>query len=153
MREDDNLIRLAFHELTTDNDLFCQFDERHGVLLLNVENPFNDDDFRTILSIIDPYFVENGTLRGIIINSKKFPYWTSPHNRAQYLGFASQNHHKFKKIALCMNGFFPKIVLRVARNRIKGLIRIYKFNHIVEAQEWMLFKKPRKRKGLLRILD
>lgn len=134
----DVILELTFKEVTTNNDLFCQFDDHHGVLLLDVKNPFSAEDFQTVEKLIEPYFRENGELKGIIINSKKFPYWINAKNRAEYLNFASNNHHKFKKAALGMEGFFTKIVARIARGRVRPEIKIFKHNQIEKAQSWIL---------------
>ncbi len=129
---------VTFKETRTKNGLFCQFDEHHGVLLLDVLNPFTEEDFLTISEIIDPYFTERQELRGVIINSKKFPYWSSARNRTEYLGFANNNHYKFQKTALNMGGFFPKIIARIARGRVHPEIKIFKYNQIEKAQDWIL---------------
>ncbi len=131
-------LEITFKEITTENGLFCQFDDHHGVLLLDVKKPFTAKDFDTIYEIIEPYFRENGELRGIIINSKKFPYWSSANNRREYLEFASNNHFKFKKVALGMGGFFTKIVFRIARGRVRPELKIFKYNQIQKAQSWIL---------------
>ena len=136
----NNIIELTFKEITTENNLFCQFDELNGILLLDVKNPFSVDDFQTILTIIEPYFATHGELGGVIINSKKFPYWFDTQNRTEYLNFASKNHHKFKKVALGMGGFFTKIVARIARGRIYPEVKIFKYNQIEKAQSWILGK-------------
>ena len=135
---EEKFIELTFKETTTANQLFCQFDDHHGVLLLDVKNPFTQEDFEIISNIIDPYFETRGELSGVIINSKKFPYWSSAQNRSEYLNFASNNHHKFKKAALNMGGFFTKIVARIARGRVHPEIKIFKYNQISEAQDWIL---------------
>lgn len=129
---------VTFKEVTTANGMLCQFDDHHGVLLLDVKNPFTDNDFDVISSIVDPYFLSNGELRGVIINAKKFPYWTSAENRSQYIYFASRNHHKFKKVALGMGGFFIKIVARIGRSRVRPELKIFKYNQIEKAQDWIL---------------
>lgn len=135
---DDNIIEITFKEITTDNELFCQFDETHGVLLLDVKKPFTEDDFQTISNIIDPYYAAHGELSGVILNAKKFPYWNGSKNRSEYINFASANHHKFKKAALGMGGFFTKIVARIARSRVHPEVKIFKYNKIEEAQSWIL---------------
>ncbi len=138
MTKNDNL-ELTFKETTTENNLFCQFDDHNGILLLDVKNPFSDDDFETISSIIDPYYAKHGELKGIIINSKKFPYWSNTQNRTEYLNFARDNHYKFKKAALGMGGFFTKIIARIARGRAHPQIKIFKYNEIEKAQSWILW--------------
>lgn len=138
MTNNDNYIELTFKEVTTDNDLFCQFDDVHGVLLLDIKNRLNEDDFDVISSIIDPYFISKGELSGIIINSKKFPYWKGSKNRFEYLNFASQNHRKFKKCAFCMGGFFMKVIMRIAKDKAHPETKMFKFNQIEQAQDWIL---------------
>ena len=135
---DDNHFELTFHELTTENGLFCQFDDHHGVLLLDVKNPFTQEDFNAILNLIEPYFIQRGELLGVIVHAKKFPYWKGAANRQEYLNFAANNHFKFKKAALAMGGFFTKIVARLARGRVHPEVKIFKYNKIEEAQEWIL---------------
>lgn len=134
----ENTFEVIFKEISTNNGLFCQFDDHHGVLLLDVKKPFSEEDFLTIASIVDPYFMERGELKGVIINAKKFPYWSSPRNRAEYLNFARDNHHKFKKAALVMGGFFTKIVARIARGRVHPEVKIFKYKQIEKAQSWIL---------------
>ncbi len=130
--------QLIFSEITTDNNLFCQFDDKNGVLLLDVKNAFTHDDFKNISKIIDPFFEARGELKGLIINAKKFPYWTDSYNRSEYLNFARNNHHKFEKVALGMGGFFTKIVARIARGRVHPEIKLFKYNQIDKAQNWIL---------------
>lgn len=137
----NDYFEITFKETRTKNELFCQFDDHHGVLLLDVVNPFTEEDFSKISEIIDPYFSEHQELRGIIINSKKFPYWSDARNRAQYLEFARNNHFKFQKVALNMGGFFTKIVARIARGRIHPEVKIFKYNQIEKAQNWVLYQK------------
>ncbi|MBU6140137.1 MAG: STAS/SEC14 domain-containing protein [Proteobacteria bacterium] len=129
---------LTFQEVTTKNKLFCQFDDHYGVLLLDVKNSFTADDFNNILTLIEPYLAKRGELRGIIIHSKKFPYWSGARNRREYVDFALENHHKFRKAALSMGGFFPKILAKIAKGRVHPEVKIFKHNRIGEAQEWIL---------------
>jgi hypothetical protein len=133
-----NNLPAALHEITTQNELLCQFDEENGVLLLDIKKPFNANDFAAIANIIDPYFSSKGELGGVIINSKKFPYWKGSTNRAQYLDFAKNNHYKFKKSALNMGGFFVMIIARIANGRAHPKIKTFKYNQIEQAQDWIL---------------
>jgi hypothetical protein len=135
----DNDLEIIFKELTTDNELFCQFDDQNGVLLLDLKNPFSSEDFIAISNIIDPYFEKHGELNGVIINSKKFPYPKGAKKRQEYLNFASQNHHKFAKAALATGGFFTKIIARIASGRVHPEIKIFKYNQIEKAQRWAIW--------------
>lgn len=137
---DSNILEIDFHEVTTGNELFCQFDDHHGVLLIDVKKPFSQDDFETISAIVDPYFAEHGPLKGVIVNAKKFPHWTCARNRQEYIDFAGNNHHKFERAAFAMGGFFTKIIIRMARGRVYPTVKLFKHNQIHHAQNWILQK-------------
>ena len=133
-----NHVELTFSEQTTNNDLFCQFDDRNGVLLLDMTNPFSTKDFEIIANIITPYFEEKSELKGLIIHSKKFLRWRNPQNRAEYINFARQHHHKFDKVALSMGGFFTKVLARLAKDRIHPELKVFKYDKVSDAQDWIL---------------
>ena len=139
--DNDHQFEVTFKEVTSQHGLLCQFDDHHGVILLDVTNPFTADDFQNISDLIDPYFSTKGELRGIIIHAKKFPYWSGVQNRAEYLNFARQNHHKFQKAALAMGGFFTQIVARIAKGRVHPQVKTFKYNQIEKAQDWILEDK------------
>lgn len=135
---ENNYLEVSFKEKITQSGLFCQFDDHHGVLLLDVKNAFSADDFKIIENIINPYFASHGELRGVIINSKKFPRWSGFQNRQEYIKFASSNHYKFRKAALVMGGFFIKILAKIASGRAHPEVKIFKYNQIEKAQDWIL---------------
>lgn len=137
-QNEGEVIEVKFHEISSANGLFCQFDDYHGVLFLDVKNSFTQEDFALISSIIDPYFQDKGELKGVIINSKKFPYWSDSQNRLQYIEFAANNHHKFKKAALSMNGIFTKIVARIAKGRAHPEVKVFKYGQVEQAQDWII---------------
>lgn len=143
----DNSEMVIFKETTTDNELFCQFDDHYGVLLLDVKNPFNAEDFETIAEMINPYFKEHGKLKGVIIHAKKFPYWKGYKNRQEYLNFVIVNHRKFEKAALAMGGFFTRIIAQLAKGRVHPEVKTFRYRQIEKAQDWILAspKKPSKR--------
>jgi len=128
-----------FKEKITETGLFCQFDPDNGVLFLDVKQFLTSEDFCEIEEIINPYFQEHGELRGVIVNSRKFPYWKGAQNRQEYIAFAQNNHRKFKKAAFLMSGFFVKIILRIAKGRVHPEIKLFKYNKVENAFDWVLF--------------
>jgi hypothetical protein len=145
-KDNESEIESIFKEVTTSDGLFCQFEDQDGVLLLDIKSSLSVEDFQTISDIIDPYFSQHGELAGLIINSKKFPYWSGAVNRREYISFASQNHHKFKKVALSMGGFFTKFVAMVAKGKVHPEVKIFKYSQIDKALEWILHHNPKKGK-------
>jgi hypothetical protein len=139
MNMSNEIAKSEYREIVTKNKLFCQFDEEDGVLLIDVKRaPLTADDFAAIADIIDPYYAKHGELKGIIINSKKFPYWKGVPNRMEYVAFAQNNHQKFGKAALGIGGFFVQIVARIAKGRVHPEVKIFGHDKIAKAQEWIL---------------
>jgi hypothetical protein len=132
------IVQTVFKEIQTGNNLFCQFDEDDGVLLIDVKNSLSAEDFETISGIIDPYHAKRGELKGIIINSKKFPFWKGAQNRREYVAFAQNNHQKFAKAALGIGGFFVYFLAKMARGRVHPEVKVFGYNKIGKAQEWIL---------------
>ncbi len=114
-----------------------QFDEDTKLLLIEPDGNFKDIDFEVLGSFINQHYQLSGELPGVILNSKKFPYWKGVLNFRQYLSFAANNHYKFKKVAMTMNGFLVKVVLSMARGRAHPEIKIFPYNKISAACDWL----------------
>ncbi len=117
----------------------CSIDEETGVMLVNIgKKPLTSEDFDFLLEVISGYFEKYGQFKGIIINAKKFPYWKGAHNRVEYIGFAANNHHKFEKIALAIDGFFVRLLPKIARRKIDTEVKHFGYNQIEKADQWIL---------------
>lgn len=118
--------------------LQCSVDEETGVMLLNVSKNLTSDDFEFLAKIIAEYFEKKGPFAGIIVNAKKFPYWKGAQNREEYVHFVANNHHKFDKVALTINGVFVRILPKIARGKIRPQVRRFSYNEIERADQWIL---------------
>lgn len=118
--------------------LQCSIDDETGVMLLNVGKNLDKNDFDFLQKLIDEYFDAKGEFKGIIINSKKFPYWKGALNREEYKNFAAANHHKFAKVALAMDGFFVRLLPQIVRGRVHPEVKNFAYNQIERADEWIL---------------
>lgn len=125
------------NEIEGRTPITYEFDEAQGVLLVEITSNLTNDDFATLSQVIDPYYNKNGELSGIILNSKKFPYWKGNANFKEYVAFARDNHYKFKKVALTMGGFFPKVVRRIAGRYSQAEVNNFGYDKILPAQKWI----------------
>lgn len=127
-----------FNQLKSTQDLQCSIDDETGVMLLNLKRNLTSSDFDFLSKVIDEYFNKNGEFKGIIVNAKKFPYWKGAQNRIEYMNFAAANHHKFAKVALTIDGFFVRLLPKIARGRIQSEVKHFGYNKIEEADSWIL---------------
>lgn len=115
-----------------------QFDEETQLLLIEPHKNFTDTDFEILGSFINQHYQQHGEFAGLILNAKKFPFWKGPRNFKEYVSFAANNHYKFKKVALTMNGFLVKVVVAMARGRAHPELKILPHNKIKAACDWLL---------------
>lgn len=115
----------------------CEIEEEQGILLVEINGNLTSEDFAILSGAIDPYYKSHGQFNGIILNSKKFPYWKGNANFKEYVAFARDNHFKFKKVALTMGGFFPKVVRRIAGRYIEAEVNNFGYDKILAAQKWI----------------
>lgn len=115
-----------------------QYDKENDLLLIEVQKNFVSEDFETLSRFIEEHYQQHGEFRGLILNSKKFPYWKGARNRAEYFSFAANNHYKFKKVALAMNGFMAKIITTFANGRAHPKIKNFNYNKIRASCSWLL---------------
>ena len=108
------------------------------VLLIEVKNNLSTEDFAALSKVIDPYYEKHKELNGIILNSKKFPYWKGVENRREYISFAQNYHYKTRKVAICMGGFFPKLLPSLARRFIQPELKNFGYKKIDAANHWIL---------------
>lgn len=128
-----------FGKIQVKQAIECSIDEETGVMLLNIKKKnLQTQDFEFLEKTINSYFEKYGPFKGIIVNAKKLPYWKGPQNKIEYIGFVSNNHHKFEKVALAINGFFVRLLPAIARNKISPAVKHFGYNKIEKADEWIL---------------
>ena len=118
--------------------LVCYIEEQNGILLVEIKNTITSKDFAALSRAIDPYYEAHGEFKGIILHSKKFPYWKGAEARREYMYFVENYHYKFKKVAIGMGGFFPKLLPNLAKRFIKPELKNFGYNNVDAAHDWIL---------------
>jgi hypothetical protein len=120
------------------NYITCSLDEQNAVLIVEVKSALAKEDFILLSKVIDPFYQRNGELKGIIINTKKFPFWKSSESFSAHISFVKNYHYKTKKIALAIDSFLPKLLAKLARRFIHAEVKNFSYNKIDEARDWIL---------------
>ena len=126
------------NEIKIRKPITCYFDETKTVLLVEVKNSLSTEDFTILSQVIDPYYKQHKEFNGIIINSKKFPYWKGTESLRAHISFVQNHHYKTKKVAICMGGFFPKLLPKLARRFVQPEVKNFGYNKIDAANHWIL---------------
>jgi hypothetical protein len=64
-----------------------------GILIIQPHNRLSSLDFENLSRFVDKYLECNSHLKGIMIVSRKFPWWTSFFSFFSHVNFV-KNHHK-----------------------------------------------------------
>ncbi len=113
-------------------------DEKNGVVYVKPHAPLTVEDFKQFASIIDPYISLHGYLKGLVIETPKFPGWDSIKAFKAHINFIHQHQAKVKKIALVTDFKFAIIFQHIVGLFIKPEIKRFSYDKKELAQQWIL---------------
>ena len=72
--------------------------EATGIAILKPDGALSKKDFIYASSVIDPYIEKAGRLKGVIINTRKFPGWESFGSLIKHFKFVKGHHKKLSLV-------------------------------------------------------
>lgn len=118
--------------------LSVTFDESRSIITLEPNGPLTIEDFQNARRIIDEHLSLKGKLRGIIIQTKIFPGWTSFQAFLGHLKFVKDHHQWVKHVALVTNSPLAQLAEPLAKHFINAKIRQFSFVEEDHARGWIL---------------
>ena len=118
--------------------LTVELDEVTGIAILKPDGALSEKDFIYASSVIDPYIEKAGKLKGLIINTRKFPGWKSFGSLIKHFKFAKDHHKKLSNEAIVTDsvlGYFAEIILITFAS---AKIKHFAFDELSKAQSWVL---------------
>ena len=114
-----------------------ELDRDAGVLTVRPEGPLSGEDFKSLATAVDPYILEFGSLKALIIHVESFPGWENFVGMVEHFKFVKGHHQHIGKVALVTDsklaGFMPKIVAHF----VNADISVFRFGGLDEAREWV----------------
>jgi hypothetical protein len=120
-----------------NNMLSCELDRDTSVLIVRPEGPLAREDFRTLAEVVDPYILETGPLKALIIHVKSFPGWENLTGLVEHFRFVRDHHRLIGKVALVSDSKLASFAPKIAAHFVSAEISVFPFEKLDEAREWI----------------
>jgi len=114
------------------------FDEKNGIVVLAPTETLHSDDFAELAEMVDPYIIEHGKLKGLIIYTKHFPGWDDFSALMTHLRFVNDHHKKITKVALVSDASILDFTAKVANHFVDAEVATFDFKDLQQAKNWMM---------------
>ncbi len=112
-------------------------DMKDGVLHLYPRDALDVDDFTELSQVVDPYIVEHGGLKGVLIEADAFPGWDSFGAMAAHFRFI-RDHQKFiRKVAIVTDSPVGSAAEHLASHFVSAKIRHFAMPERQAAVDWV----------------
>ena len=115
-----------------------------GILVLKPDGPLEASDFDTVTGHVDAYLEQNGTLRGVMIDTERFPGWKDFSALIAHFRFVKNHHQKIDKVAVVADRGLATIMPHMASRFIHAEVKHFDHAHESAAWDWLL-QGPRSR--------
>ncbi|UCF30490.1 MAG: STAS/SEC14 domain-containing protein [bacterium] len=112
-------------------------DRESGVLVVRPTGPLSEADFRTLTDVVDPYILETGPLRGLVVHTEKFPGWEDLFGMIGHLRFVRDHYRHIRRIALVSDSKLAGLVPRIGEHFLSAELKVYSYRELDAATEWV----------------
>jgi len=113
-----------------------ELDRVAGVLLVQPEDRLTQDDFKSLAAVVDPYILETGTLKALIIHVETFPGWENVVGMVEHFRFVKEHHKNIKKVALVSDSKLAKVMPGLVDHFVNAEISVFPYSDLQAAKEW-----------------
>ena len=113
-------------------------DEQNAILLVQPQGKLQASDFLKLGDAVDQYVKEHGNLKGLIIETEKFPGWDNIDAFKEHVKFIKKHKTFFAKIALVTNSLFAEVVKTLIAPFVPPHIKHFPYDQVEAAKQWIL---------------
>ena len=117
--------------------LSIRLDTTKRLLILEPQAVLTKEDFIYLATVVDPYFKEGNTLKGLMIKTKNFPGWDSVSALTEHISFIKQHHKKIEKLAFVTDSSFIDAIKTIAGAFVHPQIKEFSYAQTEEALAWL----------------
>ncbi|WP_458774674.1 SpoIIAA family protein [Desulforhopalus sp. 52FAK] len=107
------------------------------ILIVRPTEALEEDDFRTLAQLVDPFIVKYGLLDGLMIYTESFPGWDSFGALISHLKFVKDHQKKITRVAAVTDSGFLKIMPSIADHFTHAEIKHFSYNDKDDALDWL----------------
>ena len=119
--------------------LKVKIDADHALVILEPDGALTDNDFRLAAQLIDPVIEKNGSLKGLIIQTRSFPGWASFAALVSHLRFVREHHKSVKRIAFVTDSPVGSFAEAIGNHFVSAEIRHFAYDEFSHARNWVLY--------------
>lgn len=112
-------------------------DKSREVVVLEPKETLTKEDFILASNRIDKYIQEVGSIKGLIIKSKDFPYWDSFGALVSHLKFVHNHHEKIEKLAFVTDSSLVEFIEPIVKHFVHPEVREFDYDEADEAINWL----------------
>ena len=113
------------------------FDEKSAIAILAPTETLHSDDFANLAEMLDPYIVEHGKIKGLIIYTEYFPGWDDFSAFISHIRFVNDHQKYIAKVALVSSASILDFTAKIANHFIDAEIATFDFDNLDDAKAWM----------------
>jgi hypothetical protein len=117
--------------------MVIHLDEQKSILNVKPDAALSADNFLQLTAVIDPYLAQHGTLKGLLIETARFPGWENVNAFLAHMRFIKNHQAKIQKIALVTDSQLANFVPQVIGPFVKPQIKHFPFGEEVAARQWI----------------
>jgi len=118
--------------------LKINLNEKESILLLELNGALNQNDFKEVSKIVDPFIEKSGKLNGIIINVESFPGWDSFSALMKHIKFVNEHHKKVSKIAFVTDSIVGDFAQHIGSHFVNAKVKHFGFKEFENAKKWII---------------
>jgi hypothetical protein len=113
-------------------------DSENSILYLRPRSALAEADFVQLASVVDPHIEKAGDLKGIIIETRRFPGWESLGAMAAHIRFVRDHHKRIRKVGVVTDSPLATIAERLGSHFVAAEIRRFPEGQTEAATQWVL---------------
>ena len=114
-----------------------KLDRENSVLHVHPTGPLRKQDFEELARTVDPFIEQTGGLRGLILETARFPGWENLGAAVRHFRFVRDHHRKIKKIAAVTDSPLGDAAEHIASHFVAAEIKHFSAGQLDEAKAWI----------------
>jgi len=114
-----------------------ELDRKTGILLIEPDGRLKQDDFISLAAVVDPYILQSGFIKGLIIHVESFPGWENLLGVVEHFRFVKEHHRSIGKVALVTDSRLVGLMPKLADHFIDAEMSVFPYSQLDAAREWV----------------
>lgn len=112
-------------------------DDEKSILHVKPQSPLQAEDFLRLSNILDPYISQQGKLKGLMIETPKFPGWKDFNAFKAHIQFVKNHHKKINRIAVATDSKLANVGVALGGFLLAPELKRFPYDQAGQAEKWL----------------